>query len=518
MPRCSCSSTRRRFPQQHYVLYPEEPLARMRRQQRRLSAMMMMMMTTALLCLLLPRVVVSFSAVVVSTSQRQYHHHRWPLAAASSSSDASAAVRDLLYWDQQQAMVRRAAEEEQLLEARTQLLEPAVSSSLSSSQGHTIQKTTKRKTGGGGGFGATSGTTSSRSRSRTTTTRTPKKSQPKNKKKSKRRTAAAASTLGQQYAAIVERDGVALIEHVLSKETAESLRNYVLRQQQEAAQVTQAQPHKAQSFYGVEPTRQHRCDLQLSLLQGGYTADGDDNGTDDGTGTTSATTTAATDDTTEQQQQRHILADALSELLHPQNGTLFDIFDTLVTTQGELYELATVITHPGSPRQIIHPDLPFQDIAPLYVVFLALQDVTVDMGPTSFLLQSHTAEVHTAYTQGDAATKNAHLAQADCRLSCLQQGDCVVFDARVLHCGNANTAPAITTTNDSSTAAAAVRALFNFSFRNPLVTGPLGYEGSIRPGYVQAMTLQDMGEALELYQDTGKRTDPFAQYGSGLLH
>ena len=48
------------------------------------------------------------------------------------------------------------------------------------------------------------------------------------------------------------------------------------------------------------------------------------------------------------------------------------------------------------------------------------------------------------------------------------------------------------------------------------MTFPLGYEEGT--GYVQAMTLEDMGEALELYQDSGKRTDPFAPYGNGLLH
>jgi ectoine hydroxylase-related dioxygenase (phytanoyl-CoA dioxygenase family) len=99
--------------------------------------------------------------------------------------------------------------------------------------------------------------------------------------------------------------------------------------------------------------------------------------------------------------------------------------------------------------------------------------------------------------------KDAQLSAADCRISCLKQGDAVVFDARILHCGNANAS------------ADSARALFNFSFRNPLVVGSLGYEGSIRPGYVQQMCLSDLEDALTAYK-LGNR-DPFRQYGSGLL-
>jgi len=84
----------------------------------------------------------------------------------------------------------------------------------------------------------------------------------------------------------------------------------------------------------------------------------------------------------------------------------------------------------------------------------------------------------------------------------MPKGSAVVFDARILHCGNANS---------SQTS----RALFNFSFRNPLVQGNLGYEGSIRPGYGQKMTLSDVADALTSYQAGNK--NPFAKYGSGLL-
>jgi hypothetical protein len=65
-----------------------------------------------------------------------------------------------------------------------------------------------------------------------------------------------------------------------------------------------------------------------------------------------------------------------------------------------------------------------------------------------------------------------------------------------MHCGNSNEE--------------ATRVLFNYSFRNPQVVGNLGYKGSIRPGYEEAMTLNDLANALEAYK-LGDY-DPFAKY------
>mmetsp|Transcript_24955 Transcript_24955/g.51705 ORF Transcript_24955/g.51705 Transcript_24955/m.51705 type:complete len:486 (+) Transcript_24955:151-1608(+) len=222
----------------------------------------------------------------------------------------------------------------------------------------------------------------------------------------------------------------------------------------------------------------------------------------------------------------HTVADVLYELLSTKDGTLRHLYEHLVTTKGEFYELAAVVTNPGSKRQQVHPDLPYQTkAAPLYVVFLALQDVTVDMGPTTFLLKTHNnRDVQTKSFMGSASTiesKNKVLQTADCRQSTLAKGDAVVFDARVLHCGNAN--------NEST------RVLFNFSFRNPEITGNLGYPGSIRPGYSQAMTLEDVTARVDAYGSSKHGSDstssgndgttatirnvkePFGEYGDGLL-
>ena len=341
-------------------------------------------------------------------------------------------ARNLLYQDQQQAMLRRSVAEQELLESRTTPLE--------------TPQLKKGSAASGTGFAA--------------------KTSPN-------------QWLAKQQAKLLQKEGVLRIDHALPDEVADALRAYVLEQQAIALDITQKDPSKSRSFYGVEQARAHRCDLQLSLLRGGYKADNNNNDNSDD----------------------NVLADALQALLG-QNGSLRHLYETLVTKDGEFYELAAVVTDPGSNRQTIHPDLPFQDPAPLYVVFVALQDVTVEMGPTSFLIKTHTAQQNQQFKSMDMAVRDAQLEAADCRLSCMPKGSAVVFDARILHCGNANS---------SQTS----RALFNFSFRNPLVQGNLGYEGSIRPGYGQKMTLSDVADALTSYQ-TGNK-NPFAKYGSGLL-
>lgn len=345
-------------------------------------------------------------------------------------------ARDLLYQDQQEAMLRRASHEQEILQ-RKKLKE---------------LKAPKIKVGApksGTGFGGSANKASM---------------DPKRR-------------LAEEQAKIVHRDGVLRINGVLSETTADKLREYVLQEQSFAERETAKDPSKSRAYYGVENARKNRCDLQLSLLRGGYAAK---EGMD---------------------FESHPLADTLQELLGV-DGTLRNVYETLVTPQGELYEMATVITEPGSNQQMVHADLPFNPDAPIYVIFLALQDIDEFMGPTSFLLKTHTPKANDAF-HGSESEKDNQLKNADCRLATLKKGDCVLFDARTLHAGNSN-----------DIVKGKTRALFNFSFRNPVVTGNLGYDGSIMPGYVGAMSLGDVCDALVSFEEGSK--DPFAKYGNGL--
>jgi Phytanoyl-CoA dioxygenase (PhyH) len=394
-----------------------------------------------------------------------------PSAATTTAASGGGqqAARDLLYADQQRALESRSKFEEGLLRNNTSLLTaPPVAQDDATAATTVMQKKKKKQQGSAGGIGFGGGKSTGLSSSQ-------RQQRPPHTSKN----AQAAAIMAD----ILRRDGVIRIDNVLAGDTADRLLGYVLEQQQWAAD--HATAATARTFYGVEQARTARCDLQLSLLRGGYARDHDN-----GTGAVE-----------ESAECTHVLADVLQELLGV-DGSLRQVYQEVVTLQGEFYELAAVVTNTGSARQVIHPDLPYRDQPPLYVVFLALQDVTEDMGPTSYLLGTHRL-AETAAQFMDPAQKDDLLRNADCRLSLLNKGDAVVFDARILHCGNANVS-------------GNTRALFNFSFRNPKVTGDLGYAGSIRPGYCQQMTLQDVADALLQYE-RGVTADPFQKYGPGLL-
>lgn len=283
----------------------------------------------------------------------------------------------------------------------------------------------------------------------------------------------------QQKQRLIE-DGVLRINGALKADSCVSLRKYVIQEIETTAALHKAAlssegpsvKFSVEDYYGIEPGRSSRTDLLLSL-------------------------------------QSPEVSGALRELFHAKTGKLRDLYEALVTNEGVLYEMASVVTSQGSDRQCIHPDVPFQSESPLYVVFLALQDVTPDMGPTTFLVTGNTETANTAFdSKGD--TFDSYLAAATPREACLKAGDLVVFDARVLHCGNANF--------DVD------RALFNFSFRNPAITGDIGYKGSMRPAYTrQQIQFQDIMAAVDAGNKKAKKkknaeeaASPFAQYGDGL--
>ena len=395
----------------------------------------------------------------------------------SNSNSNSNSAHDLLYQDQQKAMERRAMQEEELLLLHTSKTKTTIMKELKA------PKLKIPKEISGTGFGNTSFSNKKKNKGRKKSITTPKE------------------RLAIEQAKILQRDGVLRMNDVLSSDLSDRLREYVLQQQTIASKETQQNPKLSKSFYGVENQRQNRCDLQLSLLQGGYASDRTTN--KDGDGDSPADIDKDDDDDNDRQSKSHILADVLQELLG-QDGTLGPIYEHLVTLDGEFYELASVITDPGSIRQQIHPDLPYQKEPPLYVIFVALQDINENMGPTTFLLKTHTSQQNELFN--DYAQKDDQLRNADSRIATLQKGDAVLFDARILHCGNANDV------NKGS-----VRALFNFSFRNPKVTGNLGYPGSIRPGYCGKMTLGDIKDVLTQHGKDGN-FDSFAKYGDGLLN
>jgi hypothetical protein len=125
---------------------------------------------------------------------------------------------------------------------------------------------------------------------------------------------------------------------------------------------------------------------------------------------------------------------------------------------GVFHEFSALVCDPSADSQPIHPDASYTDdnLAPLWTVFVALQDIQTDMGATVFLPGTHRKHVHAALNSADVDAKNNMLASAEYRRSTLQAGDCAVMDARTLHFGSAN-----------QSASDRRRVLLYFTIRNP---------------------------------------------------
>ena len=150
-----------------------------------------------------------------------------------------------------------------------------------------------------------------------------------------------------------------------------------------------------------------------------------------------------------------------------------------VGEDAELFELAALVSDPGSPRQPIHPDTTYRegDGASIVTAFIALQDVNADMGPTAIIPRTHTAVAHERFNSRDDGGRErvALLRETPNHLGVLGTGDANLIDSRLLHGGAAN---------DSRSR----RVLFYFSFRR---------RGKVSPSGSMLYKLRRAGYALD---------------------
>jgi ectoine hydroxylase-related dioxygenase (phytanoyl-CoA dioxygenase family) len=214
-----------------------------------------------------------------------------------------------------------------------------------------------------------------------------------------------------------------------------------------------------------------------------------------------------------------VLLDKRCDLLLPLRGPCISALDELigagsvlgplltevVGADGMLQEIACLISEPGSQQQPVHPDTPFTSEPTLYAAFVALQDVSLDMGPTVYLPGTHTEACHTSFYGGDLGrgklkTVSPPIAEAFLRsrpvvLGTLKAGDVALYNQQVLHCGSANESPSQT------------RRQFYISFRNTAVPfdGHATLPFSIRPPFKNKLTLSSMQAELRLLDGATSR-------------
>lgn len=110
------------------------------------------------------------------------------------------------------------------------------------------------------------------------------------------------------------------------------------------------------------------------------------------------------------------------------------------TSEAVMVELSVLATEKGADRQVLHPDVSFDaPHAPLYSIFIALQDVTPSMGPTCFVLGTQDKASHDTFPMTKWGDEQfAALVEKKCCDATLRKGDAVLYDARTFHQGGAN--------------------------------------------------------------------------------
>ena len=278
------------------------------------------------------------------------------------------------------------------------------------------------------------------------------------------------STL-QVSARTLQQDGVVRLNNVLSSSTAAKLRKEVLERRDKAYAAIDGGENWRLHFADVL-LKSNRCDLLLPLKGSRVVQTAlrelllDDSNNHDGNGNGNG------------------------------NGKLGSVLQSTIGDDATLYELAVLISEPGSPRQPVHPDNPFQENIPLLTCFVALQHINSQMGPTTFLPNTHTAAAHAEFD--NVATRDAMLEKRPNTNALLDAGDASLFDSRTLHCGGAN-----------DILEGGTRALLYVSFRNPRATLSIGNVGSIMSD-IKPMTLRELKLKLAKLSDD-MTLDPFEE-------
>lgn len=263
-----------------------------------------------------------------------------------------------------------------------------------------------------------------------------------------------------RYGAVIMEQGVARINGRLSKATAASVLEFVNQHLAESLNPTDTDNvdlYQQQTRFADVQGKHNRWDMLMPL------------------------------------EENSAVMQALYELLL-ENRVLSETIESILGPAAQLYELGSLISDPGSERQMLHADYNYQPdfqpkLPPALTCFVALQDIDANMGPTTLLPSSATALYHQeiADRQWDFSSKEGLLAESPNVLSTLNSGDCSIYNPMTLHCGGANRSEKR-------------RCIFYFSFKNPKFNEkdwPLAY-ASLSPDLrARGLTLPDMHVILK---------------------
>eukprot|EP01059_Diplonema_ambulator_P027682 TRINITY_DN460_c2_g1_i1.p1 TRINITY_DN460_c2_g1~~TRINITY_DN460_c2_g1_i1.p1 ORF type:complete len:306 (+),score=33.31 TRINITY_DN460_c2_g1_i1:57-920(+) len=123
---------------------------------------------------------------------------------------------------------------------------------------------------------------------------------------------------------------------------------------------------------------------------------------------------------------------------------IYPVIRDLVTESGVLVAMGIMVNDPGAKYQTWHADtVPDPRSAKLFTFFVALEDITDDMGPTGLVGGSHRQPFINSCSEEIRATKRApchSLIDAHPKLAAtLSQGDVLIMDSTIYHRANENT-------------------------------------------------------------------------------
>lgn len=126
-----------------------------------------------------------------------------------------------------------------------------------------------------------------------------------------------------------------------------------------------------------------------------------------------------------------VVVDALKEMVASVGGLL----EPFVSRSGRLVDLSCMISDPGCEFQPLHADTSMERVK--FTVFVALQDVTKEMGPTFLCPETHNFESHAAL---DVMKKmpvphEEMLERFGAVPALCNCGDIFIMNSQLLHCG-----------------------------------------------------------------------------------
>lgn len=192
-----------------------------------------------------------------------------------------------------------------------------------------------------------------------------------------------ASHYGGTPAAVVRRWGVARLPCVIHASNADSLRSFVLEELSRCAAAAASDPQLTDQWFspGIYQVRAEaraapsRWEFRLPLCM--------------------------------------LVWDCLREALFGGSGLDAAFRELSDGEDPELWELAAAVSAPGAAPQVVHADTKFVADPCLFTAFVALQSVTIDMGPTRFLPGTHVEDAHGRFQEDpDAFLQDVALASS----------------------------------------------------------------------------------------------------------